>query len=325
MSAGLCGEAVSDAYTAHRGRLLALCYRMTGSATDADDLVQATFERALERPPRDLARPLGPWLTRVAVNLCRDHLRRRRLRRYVGPWLPEPLDTDAWSEELAREPRLEPKDTAGRYDLMESVSFAFLVALEALTPTQRAVLLLRDVLEYSARETAEALDTSEANVRVTHHRARKAMARYDAGRAQPPVPDARARELVGRFLAHMGAGDARALEALLHEDVVALSDGAGKVSAARIPVRGRERVARAQAGLGKGIPFPRIAFSRLNGQLAVLAEYPGGPPKPHLARRYAVLADLASDGRLRGIYLVANEAKLRAIDFAGASWLPARP
>jgi RNA polymerase sigma factor (sigma-70 family) len=318
------GEAaVSDAYTAHRARLLALCYRMTGSAMDADDLVQATFERALERPPRDTARPWGPWLTRVAVNLCRDHLRRRRRRAYVGPWLPEPIDTDAWLGELARdgEPRVEPADTAGRYDLLESVSFAFLVALEALTPTQRAVLLLRDVLEYSSREAAEALEMSEANVRTTHHRARRAMARYDAERSSRPVPDPQARDLIGRFVRHMANRDARAIESLLHEDVLHLADGAGRVSAARVPVHGRPRVARLHAGLGKGAAPPSIAFARLNGQLALLLEYREGAPKPHLARRYAVLAQLSREGLLRGIYFVANEDKLRAVDFEGAAWL----
>jgi RNA polymerase sigma-70 factor (ECF subfamily) len=314
---------VADAFREHRGRLFALCYRMSGSAADAEDLVQSTFERALERPPRDTSRPWGPWLVRVALNLSRDHLRRRRRRSYVGPWLPEPIDTDAWLEELAgeSEPRFEPADTAGRYDLLESVSFAFLVALEALTPTQRAVLLLRDVLEYSSREAAAALDMSEANVRTALHRSRKAMAAYDTARAPRRLPDEEARALVGRFMAHMGARDVKALEAMLHEDALHLADGAGKVSTARIPVHGRARVARLHAGLGKGIEFPRIAFTRLNGQLAILAEYPDGAPKPHLARRFAVLVRSDRDGRLREVYFVASEAKLRGVDFANAQWL----
>jgi RNA polymerase sigma factor (sigma-70 family) len=325
VSAGVREAALSEVFGEQRRRLFALCYRMTGSAADADDLVQSTFERALARPPRDTHRPWGPWLTRVAVNLSRDHRRRRRRQDYVGPWLPEPIDTDAWLEELAAaaEPRLEPADTAGRYDLLESVSYAFLVALEALTPTQRAVLLLRDVLEYSARETAEALDMSEGNVRTSHHRARRAMAAYDTARPPEPRPDEEVRDLVGRFMLHMGRRDAAALEEMLHEDVLHLADGAGKVSAARIPVRGRERVARLHAGLGKGIALPRIAFTRLNGQLAILADYPDGAPKPHLARRFAILAQPTGDGRLRRIYLVADEAKLRAVDFEGAAWLAA--
>jgi len=314
---------IGDAFEANRRRLFALCYRMTGSASDAEDLVQSTFERALDRPPRDTRRPWGPWLTKVAVNLSRDHLRRRRRQRYVGPWLPEPIDTDAWIEELAHEsePRFEPTDTAGRYDLLESVSFAFLVALEALTPTQRAVLLLRDVIEYSAREAAEALDLTEANVRTTLHRARKAMAEYDASRASASLPDAEARDLVGRFLLHMAARDAEAIAAMLHEDVVHLADGAGKVSTARIPVLGRARVAKLHAGIGKGMGSPQVAFSRLNGQLAILVEFPDGPPKRHLAQRYAVIARPGADGRFRGIYFVANEDKLRGVDFDGAAWI----
>jgi len=314
---------IGDVFETHRRRLFALCYRMTGSAADADDLVQSTFERALDRPPRDTRRPWGPWLTKVAINLARDQLRRRRRRQYVGPWLPEPIDTDAWIDELAAEsePRFEPNDTAGRYDLLESVSFAFLVALEALTPTQRAVLLLRDVIEYSARETAEALDLSEANVRTTLHRARKAMAAYDATRAAAPTPDDEALALTARFLRHMAERDTEALEALLHEDALHLADGAGRYSAARIPVHGRARVAKVQAGIGKGIGLPRVAFTRLNGAIAILVDYPGGRPKPHLPARLAVMARPDGAGRIRDIYFVASEDKLRGVDFDAAGWI----
>ena len=167
--------------------LFGLCYRMTGSAADADDLVQETFARALARPPARTDEPWRPWLVRVALNLARDELRRRKRRAYKGPWLPEPVD-DA---ELV-EPSHEPASTTGRYELLESVSFAFLLALEALTPAQRAVLLLRDVFEYTGAETAEALGLSEANVR----RAPAPRARGDGGlrRAPRPPPTRSARE-----------------------------------------------------------------------------------------------------------------------------------
>ncbi|MCA9513264.1 MAG: sigma-70 family RNA polymerase sigma factor, partial [Myxococcales bacterium] len=133
-------EPLARAFERDRRHVWGLCYRMTGSAADADDLVQDTFERALTRPPADLSRGLRPWLTKVALNLGRDALRRRQANSYVGPWLPAPIEigdeppcAEAWTEEGA--------STAGRYDLMESVSMAFLVALEALSPKQRAVLL----------------------------------------------------------------------------------------------------------------------------------------------------------------------------------------
>src|SRR5262249_19652970 len=153
---------------------------MTGVAADADDLVQETFLRAIERP-RAADAALRPWLVGVARNLARDQRRRRRRRGWSGPWLPSPVETG--DDEAS--PSFEPSATEGRYDLLESCTFAFLLALEALTPQQRAVLLLREVFDYSVTETAAALDLSTANVKTTHHRARRAMAAYDAHRRPP--------------------------------------------------------------------------------------------------------------------------------------------
>src|SRR5262249_2063378 len=169
----------------HRAFLWGVCYRVTGSAADADDAVQETFVRALKHAPKELAEPRR-WLVTVAVNASRDFLRRRKRRAYVGPWLPSPIQT---SDEDPL-PSYEPATLSGhtlesRYDLMESVSLAFLQALEALSPTQRAVLLLTDVFDYSASETADALDLTVANVRTVHHRARRAMEAYNRRRAGP--------------------------------------------------------------------------------------------------------------------------------------------
>src|SRR5262245_40278849 len=172
--------AAADALEPHRRHLWGLCYRMTGNAADADELVQETFVRALERPPARTDQPWRPWLVRVAMNLSRDLLRRRRRSPYRGTWLPSPIETG--EDEAAPAYEISGSSgasTEGRYELLESVSFAFLLALEALTPTQRAVLLLRDVFDYSVHEVADALGLSEANVKVTHHRARRAMATYD--------------------------------------------------------------------------------------------------------------------------------------------------
>ena len=171
----------------------ALCYRMTGSAADADDLVQETFLRAIERPPARTDKPWRPWLVRVAMNLARDVLRRRRRFAQRQPWLPSPIETGDESAPPAYElPPESGSPTEGRYELLESVSFAFLLALEALTPGQRAVLLLRDVFDYCVRETADALGMNEPAVKTTHHRARRAMAalrpralRPDRARGRP--------------------------------------------------------------------------------------------------------------------------------------------
>src|SRR6476646_10200054 len=136
-------------------------YRMTGSAADADDIVQDTFVKALEKPPIDLDAPLRPWLVKVALNLSRDQLRRRRRREYFGPWLPSPVVTEGDGPLRMDEPTAPELSPVARYDLMESVTIAFLLALEALTPTQRAVLLLREVFEYSTSEAAKTLEMTE--------------------------------------------------------------------------------------------------------------------------------------------------------------------
>src|SRR5436190_13607733 len=126
---------------------------MTGNAADADDIVQDTFVRALEKRATDMEAPLRPWLINVAMNLSRDQLRRRRRREYFGPWLPAPVLTEGNDGSALDRPVME-STPARRYDIMESVSMAFLLALEALTPAQRAVLILRDVFDYSTNETA---------------------------------------------------------------------------------------------------------------------------------------------------------------------------
>ncbi|MDX1649450.1 MAG: sigma-70 family RNA polymerase sigma factor [Myxococcota bacterium] len=291
----------------HRRELFALCYRMTGSAADAEDLEQETVARAVERPPPDTGRPWRPWLVRVATNLARDHLRRRRRRGYAGPWLPEPVETEALLPALH-----EPAATAGRYELLESVSFAFLVALEALTPMQRAVLVLCDVLDYAAAEAAEALDSSPGAVRTTLHRARRRMAGYDAARPppSPEVSDA-TRALLERFVLSMAAGDVAGMESLLAEDAVALNDGGGVYAAARVPVVGAGKVARFHRKLvRRGQPLTHAELRELNGLPALLGAYPEDPARPHLAPRFAVLPVPDRAGRLRMLCTVVAPAKL---------------
>src|SRR5262247_4142195 len=169
----------AQTFDEHKRFLWGMCYRMTGSAADADDIVQDTFVRVLEKPPADMEAPLRPWLVKVAMNLSRDQLRRRRRREYVGPWLPSPVLTDGDDQSQLDHPALTEDSPGAHYDLVESVTLAFLLALEALTPAQRAVLLLRDVFDYSTSETAETLEMSETNVKVTLHRARQIMQAYN--------------------------------------------------------------------------------------------------------------------------------------------------
>ncbi len=296
---------LSAAFTAHRREVWLLCYRMTGSAADSDDLVQETFARALERPPADRSRPWLPWLVRVAVNLARDHLRRRRRRAYRGPWLPEPVELPELSHE--------PCHTEARYELLESVSYAFLVALEALTPAQRAVLLLRDVIGYSAGEAAEALGLSEGNVRVVLHRARKALEAYDADRCRPSQAlRERTAAVLQRFLASIAAGDVADVEALLTEDVVTLNDVNGKYAAAGVPVHGRNKVARFHVNVSRlREGAPRYELRLLNGLPAFVAEW--DVSERNLAPRIVIVPVLDAAGRIRAIHSVLAPEKLAGI------------
>ncbi|HHH12181.1 MAG TPA: sigma-70 family RNA polymerase sigma factor, partial [Sorangium sp.] len=238
-------QALTASFRAHRQWLWGLCYRMTGSTADADDLLQETYTRALEKPPKR-AGELRPWLVQVAMNLARDVLRRRRRRGYVGPWLPTPseLAADGWSP-AAMTVKAPAGSGEARYQLAESASYAFLVALEALTPKQRAVLLLRDVLDHSVRETAALLTMSASNVKTTLHRARHAMRDYDVSASTlDPSRTAQQQRAVEAFLMALVQRDVVAAAGMLAEDVRAVSDGGGQYFAAKVPIVGAQRVAR---------------------------------------------------------------------------------
>jgi len=312
-------SAVAAAFEAERRFLWGLSYRMTGSAADADDVVQETFARALEHPPASAAAPWRPWLVRVALNLARDLLRRRKRRAYPGTWLPSPVEVDDGESPPAYEPVLDGGTTTeGRYELMESVSLAFLLALEALTPRQRAVLLLRDVFDYSVEQTADALDMSAANVKTTHHRARRAMHEYDRARIVPTRElQERTRDTLLRFLHGLAHHDQAAVEALLAEDARALTDGGGELPAARKVIVGRSRVARYVLGVarrGRGrMPFE---VRLLNGLPAAAAAIVVRPARD--ARRLVTACDVDGKGRITRLYTVLASAKLAAVRFPAA-------
>ncbi|RKH67341.1 sigma-70 family RNA polymerase sigma factor [Corallococcus aberystwythensis] len=306
--------ALVQAAREHERFLWGLCYRMTGVSADADDLVQEVYARALASPPERLD-TLRPWLTRVAVNLARDHLRRRRREGYVGPWLPSPVETGDEEVPPSAEARLPGGgSTEGRYELLESVSFAFLLALEALSPKQRAVLLLRDVFDYSVLEVAGALRMSEANVKVVHHRARAAMAAYDRERCVPTRDvQARTRAALEAFLGALMSGDVAAAEALLTSDVRALSDGGGKFRAAQVPIVGPQRTALFFSRLMEMRGMPKAWEARmLNGLPAVVVVYP--PSKdPMLAPSTVLRVDVDANGRIHALHAVLVDRKLAGV------------
>ncbi|MFB1484577.1 sigma-70 family RNA polymerase sigma factor [Corallococcus sp. RDP092CA] len=306
--------ALEQAARDHERFLWGLCYRMTGVAADADELVQEVYARALATPPERMD-TLRPWLTRVAVNLTRDHLRRRRREAYVGPWLPSPVETGDEEVPPSVEARLPGGgSTEGRYELLESVSFAFLLALEALSPKQRAVLLLRDVFDYSVLEVAEALRMSEANVKVVHHRARTAMAAYAQARCVPTRDvQARTRAALAAFLGALVMGDVAAAEALLASDVRALSDGGGKVRAALVPIVGPRRVTLFMRRLME-LRGPPVAWEArmLNGLPAVVAVF-SPAMDPLLALRAVIRVDVDASGRIQALHSVLVDRKLTGV------------
>lgn len=307
MTASESSSPVALAFEEHRRALWGVAYRMTGSAADADDVLQDTFERATTHPPERMDAPLRPWLVRIAINLAKDALRKRKQQGYVGPWLPSPVEDDPALEDVAPSPH-------ARYELRQSASFAFLLALEVLTPPQRAVLLLRDVFDYSVRETAGTLDLSEINVKVIHHRARRAMAEHD--RTSQPMTgqlEASTRAALERFLAALLTEDVAAAAACVAEDARLLSDGGGEFHAALRPVLGRDRIQRFFFGLQRklGRAESRFAVRTLNGLPAVLVEYDA--PRARWGPRFVLRCDVDARGAIRELHVVVASAKLRAV------------
>lgn len=294
--------AVTSELEPHRPLLRDLAYRITGDAGDAEDIVQEAFVRALRSPPVDRSRPLRPWLVRVTANLARDALRRRRRRPYDGPWLPSPVEVEALtSPEPGPEARVERR---------EQVGWAALVALEHLTPQQRAVLVLRDVAELTPEEVAEALGSNATAVRATHARARRALAA--ATPEEPARLDDATVAALGRIGQALAAGDLELLRSALLDEVTFVSDGGGQYLAARRVLHGADRVARFLLGLMRKVGVERTALVRVNDRLALWST-PARKDRRRLAPRSVMLAVLAPDGRIASLHLVAAGAKLAAV------------
>ena len=297
----------------HRAFLWGLAYRITGSAADADDVVQETFVKAHQHAPVQLGDPRR-WLTRVAVNTARDVLRRRKRRSYIGPWLPTPIETRSDDVPPSFEPLVEGQTLEGRYDLMESVSLAFLQALEALTPSQRAVLLLRDVFDYAAAEVASVLDTSEGNVRIIHHRARRVMESYDRRQSRPTSPQRkRTEKALQQFLGLLAAGDVHGIEKMLAADVRIVTDANGEFTALFEPLVGPSRVARFFGQFSETTRRGDVVFTirQINGLPAVDIEV--ASPRGRRPPRLLLGLDLNSAGDIVTIWVIAASAKIARV------------
>ena len=261
---------------------------MLGCVMDAEDVVQEAFLR-WQRAPRAEVRSPKAYLSAVVTRLCIDQLRSARKRReeYVGPWLPEPLPTEP--------------DTAA---IDESLSMAFLVLLESLNPTERAVFLLREVFDYDYEEISRLVGKSEANCRQIARRARDSIAARRPRFESSPEQEER---LLGSFLEASLDGDMESLVSVLSEDVTLWSDGGGKTRAALNPIHGANRVSRFHFGILRQAP-PRLVVrrARVNGRPGIIGYFADGRPQ-------SVTTLEVADGRIRAIRIVVNPEKLRAV------------
>jgi RNA polymerase sigma-70 factor (ECF subfamily) len=285
-----------DEFRELQGLMFSVAYRMTGEVGDAEDIVQEAFLR-LERTRREGVEVDSPkaWLSTATTRLAIDHLRSARVRRetYIGPWIPEPLLTD------------ESPGPAEHAEVADSLSQAFLVVLETLTPVERAVFLLREVFGYGYAEIAEAVGKSEENCRQLAGRARR---HVEARRVRFAADGRRHDELFDRFVEACETGDLDALEGLLAADAVLYSDGGGKARAARRPLYGANRIARMLVRVtrkrkqrGGDLDWGR---ANVNGQLSRLLRTPDG------AISDVVSVDVA-DGLVQTVWIVRNPDKLR--------------
>jgi RNA polymerase sigma-70 factor (ECF subfamily) len=281
-----------DPFLEHRPLLFSIAYRMLGSVTEAEDAVQDTFirwESVAEK--RDEIRSSKAWLVATVTRLSIDRLRfsQRQREQYVGVWLPEPLmatTTDSPNADGA---------------LADSVSTAFMVMLETLTPEERAVFILREAFDYNYNEISTIVGKSEANCRQIARRAKEHLSQ--AGRRRPIDP-AQAETLVQQFLSACRDGDVASLMAVLAEDSTLMSDGGGRVRAALRPIYGAERIARFLFGIQKNIP-PDAEFrlENFNGGKGIMVVSAGIP--------ISVLTFSVGGGQIAGIYIISNPQKLR--------------
>ncbi|WP_350347692.1 RNA polymerase sigma-70 factor [Agromyces sp. G08B096] len=279
-------------FTAVRGRLFGIAYRMLGSATEAEDLVQETWVRwqgtdrgAVQDPPAFLA----TTTTRLAINALQSARVRRET--YIGPWLPEPVDTS--------------QDPTLGAERAEALGFAVLTMLERLTPTERAAYVLREAFAYDYAQISEVVQLSEPAVRQLVSRARKHL----AGERRREVGPGEQQRLLTAFLAAAKTGDLVQLERLFAEDVVSYSDGGGKVRASKFPVFGRLTVARFihafHTHFWQGVAE---TFTEVNGQPSVLLSKDG--------TTFAVISLVASERGIDQVLWMMNPDKLTVISRA---------
>ncbi|HSY41300.1 MAG TPA: RNA polymerase sigma-70 factor [Polyangia bacterium] len=280
-------DLATEAFAMHRNLLFTVAYEMLGSAADAEDILQETWLRWVGVELAEV-RDQRAYLVRIVTRQALSRLRtlRRRKESYVGPWLPEPL--------------LTAPDVAEDVELAESVSMAMLLVLETLSPTERAVFVLREVFDREYDEIAEAVDKSPAAVRQIAHRARAHVA---ARRPRGGGSRAETRGVLEAFRQAIETGDPRRLLEMLAPDVVLLGDGGGVKQAALVPVVGAETVAHV---LGRIASTASQQPAEVNGDPALIVRLDG--------ELDAVIALRIDDGLITGIYAVRNPEKLSHVE-----------
>ncbi|WP_433305849.1 RNA polymerase sigma factor SigJ [Actinoplanes sp. CA-030573] len=296
------------AIMSERRQLINLAYRLLGSLADAEDVVQETYARWYAQAPadRDAVGNPGGWLTRVAGRICLDQLKSARARRerYVGAWLPEPVPS----------PGAAPDDPADRITLDESVSMAFLVVLEEMTPAERVAFVLHDVFGYPFAEVAEIVGRTPVACRRLASTARKRIAASHPGVPRPGAAQSAAEpraaqgaqeqaRVVRAFKRAWEARDIGALVGLLDPDAVMVADGGGQVRAALRPIEGADAIARYAVDLALFAPGLTLSERTVNGRAGIVAQREGNTA--------AVIAVEVADGRITRIWAVRNPEKLR--------------
>ena len=296
------GSAADDGtavFAAERRRLTGIAYRITGSLSDADDVVQEAWLRFRKAGPATIDRPAA-WLTTVVSRIALDHLKAARRERevYVGPWLPEPIASDPLSVSAPG-----PEEMA---ELASSLTLGFLHVLETLSPVERVVFVLADVFDVPFKDIAETVGKSPEACRQLASRARRRV--HDARPHRYAPPDDESARVVAEMLAATSAGDIDGLVRLLSEDAVLVSDGGAHKRAARHPIKGRDRLARFLANIGRkyidaGATLEPVT---LNGELGMVIYLDG--------ERQAAMGFEVENGVVHEVHIIVADDKLAALD-----------
>ncbi len=283
-----------NSFEEHRSLLFSIAYRMLGSVTEAEDIVQETFLRVKDTADDSITHPKA-YLSKITTRLCLDYLKSAQQQRevYIGPWLPEPLLTE--SQHI-----IEPDKSV---EMMDSISMAFMLLMESLSAAERAVFLLREVFDYDYRTIATILEKDETACRQLFSRAKKHLIN---NRPRYQQDELRHDELLSSFLSACQTGNVQELESILASEVVMTVDGGGKATAATRPVTGRERVIRFLEGIfAHGLSQVRFETIIVNNQKGLIAYHNDNP---------VILVMITNDSQaIQQILAIRNPQKLAKI------------